>query len=98
MKNAKEQLARLLEAAAAADEPVIESPSPFLEERIIAQWRSGALADDLVEYPVLFFRRALACAFAVMVIAFMWGYSGLSEPTPSHTAVAEYEMQLSLAP
>ena len=91
MKSATEQLTRLLKAAAGAPAVGIDSPSPFIENRIIAQWRSGLAAEELFS-PVLFFRRALACAFVVMVIAFAWSYRDLSEPPASHVAVAEYEM------
>jgi hypothetical protein len=93
-----EQLRRLFKAAASAPEPDIEPPSLFLEDRIIAQWRATLAAKNIFEWPGLLFRRALACACAVALLAFAWTYQELSEPPPSHVAVAEYEMQLSFAP
>ena len=98
MKNATQQLARLFKSAAAAPQAQVEELSRDLENRIIAQWRSGRTPADLLEWPSLLFRRAMACAFAVVLLAFAWTYSELSELPPSHAVVAEYEMQLSFVP
>jgi hypothetical protein len=98
VKTTTQQLTRLFRAAAAAPQPELEQPSFGLESRIIAQWRLGRVPADWLEWPTLLFRRAAACAFLLALLAFAWTYSELSEPPPSHAAVAEYEMQLSFLP
>jgi hypothetical protein len=97
VKNATQQLTRLFKSAAAAPERDIEEPSLILENRILVQWRLRP-APEFLEWPALLFRRALACAFAVALLAFAWTYRELSEPPPSHAVVAAYEMQLSFLP
>jgi hypothetical protein len=98
VKDTKHQLTRLLKSAASAPEPALEEPSLSLENRIIAQWRSALVSDELFEWPLLFFRRAFVCACGIVLIALAWSYHELSEPPPTHVAVAEYEMQLTFLP
>ena len=98
MKNATEQLARLLRSAASAPECPVGEPSRSLENRIISQWRLSRGPAEALEWPALLFQRAVACALAVLLLAFAWTYRELVELPPSHAVVAEYEMQLSFLP
>jgi hypothetical protein len=98
VKDTKHQLTRLFKSAASAPEPEVEQPPLFLENRIMAQWRSAIASDELFGWPLALFRNALACACGIVLIALAWSYHELSEPPPSHMAVAEYEMQLTFVP
>ena len=98
MKQADEQLARLLRAAAAAPEPEVEDPPPYLLRRVLAQWRTVRMTEAPSLVAALVFRRALVCAFIVMALTVAWAHRQLIEPMPNEVAIAEYETQLTLSP
>ena len=98
MKRVDEQLSRLLRAAAAAREPEIDDPPPYLLRRIVARCRDGTIADAPCLVAALVFRRALVCAFIVMALTVAWAHRQLVEPMPNEVAIAEYETRMTLSP
>lgn len=98
MKRTDEQLSRLLRAAAAAPEPEIEDPPPYLLRRVLAGWRTARITDAPSLVAALVFRRALVCAFIVMALTVAWAHRQLVEPLPNEVAIAEYETRMTLSP
>lgn len=96
--NTENQLRRLFRSAAAASEPKSEAPSHWLEERVIARWRHGLRPDELLGWPVFVFRRALACAFVLMLLAVGYSFQHSDETPANEIALAEYETQLTMLP
>ena len=71
MNESEHDLNRLLRAAARAPRELPDGPSPGLERRILAQWRSraGAVEEWFTHLPL--YRRALvvACGLALVALA-----------------------------
>jgi hypothetical protein len=92
-------LKRLFNAAAQAPS---EAPGPLplpVESRVLAQWRSGADADDSAPLTV-FFRRAVICAGLVAGLSIVWSYrennNAAGNAAAGTLALANYEINLRL--
>ncbi len=80
MKPIDEQLSRLLRAAAAAPQAQPHALPFAVEARVLGDWRTiAARGEPLPLLPV--FRRGLACACVLMVVALVFGVSQIRHLT-----------------
>ncbi|MBK7998142.1 MAG: hypothetical protein IPK15_05270 [Verrucomicrobia bacterium] len=69
MNESEHDLNRLLRSAAKAPKETPDGPSPALEQRILAQWRSGAEAVEEWFTHLPLYRRALVVACGLTLVA-----------------------------
>jgi hypothetical protein len=82
MKPIDEQLSRLLRAAAAAPQELPDTLPFAVEARVLANWRAMAAQGEPLPLPLLpVFRRGLACACVLMVVALVFGVSQMRQLT-----------------
>ncbi len=95
MKNSDQSLDRLLHAAGQYRPfaPAEEAPFGFAT-RVVAGWMAGAGRDGHAfeaRLQVLWFRRALLCAVAVMAISVGWSFKTDTATTNDEMAIASYD-------
>jgi hypothetical protein len=69
VNESEHDLNRLLRSAAKAPKETPDGPSPALEQRILAQWRSGAEAVEEWFTHLPLYRRALIVACGLTLVA-----------------------------
>ena len=97
MKN-EAKLQRLFVAARLAGEAPVEDMPEHLKTRILADWRVGSEIEDAWGALVVVFRRGLACASLVMLIALAWTYAASENIPMNDEALANFELRAQLLP
>jgi hypothetical protein len=90
-------LRRLLRAAARAPKESPVALPPFLEARLLAQWRSTAPEDESALLAV-FFRRAVVCAGLTMMLSIGWNWLGDRGEVAGAPPLADFEIALQTMP
>jgi hypothetical protein len=98
MKFFDRRLQQLFETAARAPQSPAGSPSPSLEQRVIAGWRSAEGDDEFALLLSSLFRRAVVCAALVMVLSAGWGWWQDRNAAPGAAALATYVAEVQLPP
>jgi len=91
MKN--DRLNLLLRAAARAEQTSDETMPFGFETRVIAQWKRNSGENSLA-----LFRRALACACAVVLASFALSYHTLESSQSTELAIADTAMEANFTP
>jgi hypothetical protein len=100
MKNSDQSLDRLLRAAALHRPSVAEEPPFGFTTRVVAGWLAGRDGWDGngldARLQVIWFRRALLCALAVMAISVGWSYKTDTAAPNDEMAIASYDVSADL--
>ena len=96
MMNSNEPLQRLFRTAALASKELPASPSPAMENRVLAQWRNAEGEDEFAALANLF-QRAVAFAACIMLLSAGWGWMQ-SHNQPAATALTNYVLNFQLPP
>lgn len=86
MNHIDRSLQRLLKMAARAPAVEVDPLPPYLEARLLGQWRS-LRSEDWSDLLPLFFRRAVVCASVVMLTTLCWGALEARRAVPGSTAL-----------
>lgn len=98
MNKSDHDLKRLYKAAAQAARD-IPAEIPFdLERRVLALWRSGAAAVDEFFSPLPLYRRALAFACALVVVALAFYCWELSQSPSDEVVIINSPVSLTFLP
>ena len=97
MKNSDQSLDRLLRAAALHRPGVAEEPPFGFTTRVVAGWLSGRDGTGLdARLQVVWFRRALLCALAVMAISVSWSFKTDTAAPNDEMAIDSYDVSADL--
>lgn len=98
MNKSDHDLNRLIQAAAQAPRDV-PAEVPFdLERRVLALWRSGAAAVDEFFSPLPLYRRALAFACVLVVVALAFHCWELSQQPSDEVVIINSPVSLTYLP
>jgi len=98
MNKSDHDLKRLLKAAAQAPRAICAEIPFDLERRVLALWRSGAAAVDDFFSPLPLYRRALAFACALVIVALAFYCWELSEQPSDDVVIINSPVTLNYLP
>ena len=98
MNKSDHDLKRLFKAAAQAPRAFCAEMPFDLERRVLALWRSGAAAMDDFFSPLPLYRRALAFACALVIVAFAFYCWDLSEQPSDDVVIINSPVTLNYLP
>ena len=98
MNRSEHDLKRLYKAAAQAARDIPDEVPFDLERRVLALWQSGATAVDEFFSPLPLYRRALALACVLVVVALAFYCWGLGQQPPDEVVIINSPVSLNYLP